>query len=110
MEYKKNEDGSFEKLKQRNVDFGGGLERITMAADGNSDMFLVNHKEILAQLENESGKKYEGENKYAFRIIGDHMRAGPFLIANGVRPFRNDRGYFVRRLIRRAVRYADKSA
>ena len=108
MEYKKREDGNFEKLAQRNVDFGGGLERITMAANNDPDIFEVNHREIIDQLEFLSRKKYDGENKYTFRIVADHMKAAVFLITDGVRPSKSEQGYFVRRLIRRAVRYADK--
>ncbi len=107
MEYKKLPDGSFEKLAQRNVDFGGGLERMSMAAANNADIFEVNHKPILAMLEEASQKKYEGDLRYAFRVIADHMKAAVFLVADGVYPSKTERGYFVRRLIRRAVRYAD---
>ena len=72
MEYKKREDGAFEKLSQHNVDFGGGLERIAMAANNNPDMFLVNHREILDQLEATSEKKYD-QDTYAFRVnCGSH--------------------------------------
>lgn len=107
MEYKKRKDGAFEKMKQRNVDFGGGLERITMAANDAVDIFLVNHKAIIDELERVSGKKYT-EDPHSFRIIADHMKAAVFLIADGMSPTKGDRGYFVRRLIRRSVRYADK--
>lgn len=109
MEYKKVADGSFEKLQQRNVDFGGGLERIVMAATNNPDIIAVNHRLILDHLEKESKKVYgldENETE-AFRIIADHMKAAVFLISDGVRPTNTDQGYFVRRLIRRSVRYAD---
>ncbi|MDE2019246.1 MAG: alanine--tRNA ligase [Patescibacteria group bacterium] len=103
MEYKKNEDGTFSKLVQRNVDFGGGLERIAMAANGVPDMFLVNHKAILDQVEKASGKKYQGEDQYAFRVIADHIKAAVFLLGDGVRPANKERGYVLRRLIRKAV-------
>ena len=109
MEYRKNADKTFSKLAQRNIDFGGGLERLTMVANNNPDIIEINHRAILDYLEKVSGKKYR-ENKEetkAFRIIADHMKASVFLIADGVLPANTDRGYFVRRLIRRAVRYAD---
>ena len=109
MEYVKNSDGSFQKLPKQNVDFGGGLERITMASENIPDVIEVNHKPILNFLEEKSGKKY-GANKEetkAFRIIADHMKAAIFLIADGVLPSNTDQGYFVRRLIRRSVLYSD---
>lgn len=108
MEYKKTEAG-FEKLSQRNVDFGGGLERLLMAYTNSPDIVSVNHRPILGHLEQVSGKRYgvqEAETK-AFRVVADHMKATVFLIADGVHPSNTDQGYFVRRLIRRSVRYAD---
>ncbi len=110
MQYLKNEDGTFSLLPKQNVDFGGGLERITMAATNSSDIIAVCHRPILDQLEKLSGKTYGSslDEIRAFRIVADHSKAAIFLIADGVRPSNSDQGYFVRRLIRRAVRYADK--
>ena len=109
MQYIKQEDGSFALLPKQNVDFGGGLERITMATQNNSDAFLANHAPIIAHLEAASGKTYGANEREikAFRIIADHMKAAVFLIADGTKPSNADQGYFVRRLIRRAVRYSD---
>ncbi|MFA5745012.1 MAG: alanine--tRNA ligase [Candidatus Paceibacterota bacterium] len=110
MQYLKKEDGSFGLLPKQNVDFGGGLERITMATTLNPDIIEVCHRPILDHLEKLSGKKY-GENKEevrSFRIVADHIKASVFLIADGVLPAKSDRGYFVRRLIRRSVQHADK--
>jgi alanyl-tRNA synthetase len=107
MQYIKNVDGTFGLLPKQNVDFGGGLERIAMAASGNPDIVAVSHAPIVAYLEKASGKKYENDLR-SFRIIADHMKAAVFLIGDGVRPSNTDQGYFVRRLIRRSVRYADK--
>lgn len=107
MQYVKNADGSFGLLPKQNVDFGGGLERIVMAATNSPDIIIVNHSPIVAHLEQSSGKKYADDMR-SFRIIADHMKAAVFLIADGVRPGPADQGYFVRRLIRRSVRYADK--
>jgi alanyl-tRNA synthetase len=107
IEYIKQADGSFTKLPQRNVDFGGGLERIAAAKVGSPDVFKVdllwNVVEKIAAL---SGKTYE-ENLVAFRVITDHIRGAVFLIADGIHPGNADQEYFVRRLLRRAVRYAD---
>lgn len=100
-------DGQFIELPQKNVDFGGGLERITAAANGNSDVFTIDTLgAIIAQLEKESGTKY-ADNKAAFRVVADHMRGTVFMLTDGVLPSNTERGYFLRRLIRRATRYAD---
>jgi len=109
MEYVKNTDGSFQKLPKQNVDFGGGLERIAMVASNNPDIIEVNHRSIIDFLEEKSDKKYGAnpEETKAFRIIADHMKAATFLIADGVLPSNTDQGYFVRRIIRRSVRFAD---
>jgi len=109
MQYQKNDDGSFSPLPKANVDFGGGLERILMAVEDNPDIIAVNHKPIIEFLETSSGKTYgaHDEDTKAFRVIADHMKAAVFLIGDGVLPSNTDQGYFVRRLIRRAVRYAD---
>ncbi|MCX6790111.1 MAG: alanine--tRNA ligase [Candidatus Kaiserbacteria bacterium] len=110
MQYIKQPDGTFGLLPKQNVDFGGGLERITMAATNSPDIIAVCHRPILDRLEQLSGKKY-GENKEevrSFRIVADHMKAAVFLIADGVFPAKSDQGYFVRRLIRRSVQHADR--
>jgi len=107
MEYKKKEDGSFEKLKQRNVDFGGGLERITAAVNEDADVFKIDTlSAVIAKLEELSAKKYE-ENLTSFRVVADHIRGAAFMIGDGVLPSNTERGYIVRRLVRRAVRHAD---
>lgn len=107
IEYKKAEDGSFQKLTQRNVDFGGGLERITAAQNGDPDVFKVDLLyEIIKQIEKLSGLHYEA-HKAEFRIIADHIRGAVFMIADHVLPSNTEQGYFVRRLLRRSVRYAD---
>ena len=107
MEYVKGENG-FQKLPKPNVDFGGGLERMAAAVNDNPDVFRVDIFDGAREaLENLSGKRY-GEHErdtYAFRVILDHIRAATFLIADGVVPSNKDQGYFVRRLIRRAVRF-----
>ncbi len=107
MQYIKQADGSFKLLPKQNVDFGGGLERILAAANNAPDVFPVAHGHLISYLEKTSGKKYIDDMR-SFRIIADHMKAAVFLIADGVKPSNTDQGYFVRRLIRRSVRYADK--
>ncbi len=107
IEYIKKEDGSFEKLPQRNVDFGGGLERIAAARVGSPDVFTVDLlQNVVLHIEKLSGKLY-AENLVPFRVITDHMRGTVFMIGDNVLPSNTEQGYFVRRLIRRAVRFAD---
>ena len=110
MEYVKTQNG-FEPLPQKNVDFGGGLERVASAVNGDPDMFLVDaFTSARLALESSTGKKYGADetDTYAFRVILDHIRAATFLIGDGVLPGNKDQGYFVRRLLRRAVRFARK--
>ena len=110
IEYIKQEDGSFTKLPQRNVDFGGGLERIAAAKNGDPDVFKVDLLwNVVAQIEAISNKAYS-DNQVAFRVITDHIRGAVFMIGDGVHPSNEQQGYFVRRLLRRAVRYADQLA
>lgn len=107
MVYQKQEDGTFAELAQKNVDFGGGLERIVAAAQNDPDVFMIDTLgAIVRELENVSGTSYK-ENTHAFRVIADHMRAVVFMMSDGVIPSSSEQGYIARRLIRRAVRYAD---
>tara|TARA_B100000508_G_scaffold60333_1_gene47138 strand:- start:177033 stop:178874 length:1842 start_codon:yes stop_codon:yes gene_type:complete len=107
MEFLKKEDGSFDTLPRRNVDFGGGLERITAATLGNPDVFLVDvFTPTREKIEELSGKAYVG-NENSFRVILDHLRGATFMIGDGVMPSNTEAGYILRRLIRRSVRHAD---
>jgi alanyl-tRNA synthetase len=107
IEYLKQDDGTFIKLPKRNVDFGGGLERITAASNNDPDVFTVDLlKNVIAQIETLSGKSYT-EHLTAFRVIADHIRGATFMIGDSIYPSNTEQGYFVRRLLRRAVRYAD---
>ncbi|MCD5381587.1 MAG: alanine--tRNA ligase [Candidatus Pacebacteria bacterium] len=106
MEYLKTDKG-FEKLPEQNVDFGGGLERIAAAANDDGDMFKIDLLwKVIEQIQTLSGKKYK-DNTEAFRVITDHIRGAVFMIGDGINPSNTEQGYFVRRLLRRAVRYAD---
>ncbi len=103
MEYIKTEKGWEKKLPQRNVDFGGGFERIVMAANNKDNIFETDLFDYLIKfLEEKSGKRYP-DNAASFEIIADHMRAATFLIADGGIPSNKDQGYIVRRLIRRTL-------
>ena len=101
MEYTKTDDGRFERLPQRNVDFGGGLERIGAAVTGNADMFAVDTLKCL--IDALPGGVGEMRSK---RIIADHVRAAAFLITDGVEPSNKDRGYMLRKLLRRSIIHA----
>lgn len=108
MEYQKT-DAGFVKLAQQNVDFGGGLERIAAAALDNPDIFRIDLFDRARQVAQAASGKAYGENPedtYAYRVVLDHIRAAVFLIGDGIVPSNKDQGYFVRRLIRRAVRFA----
>lgn len=108
MQFVKNEDGSFSNLPKQNVDFGGGLERLAFAVINSPDIFDLDvFKAARAVLEARSGKTYQ-EHTRAFRIILDHMRAASFMLAEGVTPSNTEAGYVLRRLIRRALREADR--
>lgn len=107
MEYKKSADGFFIPLPQKSVDFGGGLERITAATNGDPDIFHLDVFEGMRKwLEEYAEKKYD-DDKRSFRIILDHTRAAIFMMADGVLPSNTEQGYILRRLLRRDVRYAD---
>lgn len=110
MQYIKKEDGSFALLPKQNVDFGGGLERITAASNNDGDVFHIDiFVDIIALLEKFSGKTYDDPVlRRSFRIIADHIRAVVFMLADGVRPSNTDSGYVLRRLIRRAAQHAEK--
>lgn len=105
MEYRRTASG-FEPLPRRNVDYGGGLARIAAAAIDSPDVFRIGLLwPIVERLQELSGKTYEDETR-AMRVIADHLRGATFLAVDGVRPGNKAQGYVMRRLIRRAVRFA----
>ena len=103
MQYRRMEDGFFEPLEKKNVDFGGGLERIAAAKINNPDVFQISlMKPIIEKLEEISGKKYD-ENKVSMRVIADHLRSATFLAVDGCTPSNKEQGYVMRKFIRRAM-------
>lgn len=101
MQYMKTENG-FEELPQKNVDFGGGLERMIMAIEGQADVFKTSLiSPVIESIQNSTAKTYE-ENKKEIRIIADHMISAVFITNSGVRPSNKERGYILRRLLRRS--------
>ncbi|MCC7160366.1 alanine--tRNA ligase [Candidatus Nomurabacteria bacterium] len=104
MEFEKKDGKVIGKLKQKNVDTGAGLERITAVMQGKKTAYDTDiFSGILGKIKEFSKQS----NLKAERIIADHIRASVFMIADGVLPSNTDRGYVLRRLIRRAVRYSD---
>ena len=111
MQYNKKEDGSFEPLEHKNVDTGMGLDRTICILQGKKSVYDTDvFSGILAKIEELSGKKYgQGEEvTKAFRIVADHIRCATFMLGDekGITPSNVDQGYVLRRLIRRAIRFA----
>ena len=105
MEYNKTADGRYERLRQRNVDTGMGVERTLAVLHGLDDIFRIETiAPLVAYLERLSGRRYD-DNPAPFRVIADHLRAATFAIADGALPSNVEAGYVVRRLVRRAVRH-----
>jgi len=110
MQYNKTFEGKYELLKQQNVDTGMGLERILAVVNGVADNYQTDlFKNIFNKIEQLSDKKY-GVNAItdkAIRIIADHLKAATFIMSDekNIAPSNVDRGYILRRLIRRAIRY-----
>jgi alanyl-tRNA synthetase len=105
MAYQRTDQG-FEPLAQPNVDFGGGLERIAVATIGDPDVFKISLLQpIISKLEAISGKHYDSHTE-SMRVIADHLRAATFLAVDGVKPSNKEQGYVMRRLLRRAIRFA----
>ena len=110
MQYNHEEDGTFSNLKNRNVDTGMGLERVVAILEGVTDNYKSSiWTEIIQEIEELSNLPYEG-NEHDIRIVADHIRTSVFIAGDnsGVKPSNTDQGYILRRLIRRAIRYARK--
>ena len=106
MTYRKVAEGKFVLLDKPNIDHGSGLERIAAAAIDNPDAFKISLMwPIIQKLEEISGKNYDSHLE-SMRVIADHLRAATFLAVDGVVPSNKTQGYVMRRLLRRAIRYA----
>ncbi|MEO5627473.1 MAG: alanine--tRNA ligase [Candidatus Saccharimonadales bacterium] len=106
MGYRKVAKGKFELLDKPNIDHGSGLERIAQAAIDSPDMFRISLLwPIIEKLEVLSGKKYDTHTN-AMRVIADHLRGATFLAVDGIHPSNKEQGYVMRRLLRRAIRFA----
>jgi alanyl-tRNA synthetase len=109
IQYNRNAQGVLEELPAKHVDTGMGFERVTAVIQGktsnyDTDIFqpLIQH---IAKL---TGRKYDGDDAIPMRVIADHIRTLSFAIADGATPSNDGRGYVLRRILRRAVRYAKK--
>ncbi|MBI4036438.1 alanine--tRNA ligase [Candidatus Daviesbacteria bacterium] len=106
MQFNRQDDGMLEELKQKNVDTGMGLERTLAVLNGKKNNYQTDLFEpIMQMIEKVTGKVY-GQDDWdtvRFRIIADHVKGATFLIGDGVRPSNKDRGYILRRLVRRAA-------
>lgn len=108
MQYQKQTDGTLKELPNKNVDFGGGLERMVAATENNPDIFQTDlYSEIMETIYKVSGKVYiQDENKSLMRIIADHLKAATFMVADKVEPGNKQQGYILRRLLRStAIKY-----
>ncbi|MBI4096954.1 MAG: alanine--tRNA ligase, partial [Candidatus Levybacteria bacterium] len=105
MQYIKQEDGSFRELPKKNVDFGGGLERLAAVTKDNPDVFTSDlYAGIIQEIEKATEKNYKDDtNKIPMRVIADHLKAAIFLMLAGVTPSNKEQGYVLRRLLRRAA-------
>ena len=110
MQYNHKTDGTFEQLKNKNVDTGMGVERVVAVLEGQTDNYKSSiWTDLISKLEEISGKKYD-DDRYtrSMRIIADHIRAIVIISGDdaGIKPSNTDQGYILRRLIRRMIRYA----
>ncbi|WP_282032993.1 alanine--tRNA ligase [Metabacillus indicus] len=110
-EFNHNSDGTYTPLPKKNIDTGMGLERMVsviqdVPTNFDTDLFMP----IIGATENASGEKYrvDAEKDEAFKVIADHIRTVTFAVGDGALPSNEGRGYVLRRLLRRAVRYAKK--
>ena len=110
MQYEKKADGSVIELPKKNVDTGMGVERTTAILEGVNDNYASSiWSDVILKIEEISGKSYK-EDFLSMRIIADHIRTSVFILGDdaGVVPSNTDRGYILRRLIRRMIRHARK--
>ncbi|MEI7580151.1 MAG: alanine--tRNA ligase-related protein [bacterium] len=111
MQYKLDQNLKWQELTQKNIDFGGGFERIVMISQNKTDIFLTDlFTPIIHKIEELSGKLYISDNTNAntrsFRVIADHIRGSVFILGDGIAPSNKDQGYILRSLIRRMIRKA----
>ncbi len=108
MQYKKVDKTIFEELPNKNVDFGGGLERLIAATENQPDVFQTSlFKPIIEQIEKITQKSYKQHSR-SMRIVTDHIVAATFISSNNITPSNKEQGYVLRRLIRRGYDHFSK--
>ncbi|MEJ5283761.1 MAG: alanine--tRNA ligase [Brevinematia bacterium] len=106
IQYNRNEDGSLSPLPSKHVDTGMGFERITSVIQGKISNYDTDIFEpIISAIENLSGKKFGKDTETPIRVIADHIRTLTFAMSDGVMPSNEGRGYVIRKILRRAIRY-----
>lgn len=114
MEYKLDPNLKWQKLERKNIDFGGGFERLAMIVQGKKDIFQTDlYSGLIKKISEISGKNYlidgkEYELTKYFRILADHSRGATFILGDGISPSNKDQGYILRRFIRRLIRFGSK--
>jgi alanyl-tRNA synthetase len=109
IQYNRRQDGSLEELPAKHVDTGMGLERVVSVIQGKTSNYDTDiFQPVIQKMSELSGHPYEGASAVAMRVIADHLRTLAFAIGDGVLPSNDGRGYVLRRLLRRAVRYGRK--
>ena len=107
MQFEQQADGTRLNLPKPSIDTGMGLERIAAVMQGEHDNYDIDtFKALIAASENLTNVKAEGEQQASHRVIADHLRSTSFLLADGVLPSNEGRGYVLRRIMRRAMRHA----
>jgi alanyl-tRNA synthetase len=107
MQYEQTANEIVSELPKKSIDTGMGLERIAAVLQGTPDNYETDtFRALIAASEALTHTKAEGENKASHRVIADHLRASGFLVADGVLPANEGRGYVLRRIMRRAMRHA----
>ncbi len=107
MQYEQHADGNRIDLPKPSIDTGMGLERIAAVMQGTHDNYEIDlFKALIAQSGSLTGTETTGDNQASHRVIADHLRASSFLVADGVLPANEGRGYVLRRIMRRAMRHA----
>jgi len=104
IQYRKKADGTLEELAQKNVDYGGGLERILATLQNNPDIFQTDvFSKIIGNIEEVFRQNYISEHASSIRAVADHLKAATLLILEGVTPSNKEQGYVLRRLLRRSM-------
>ncbi|WP_288757885.1 alanine--tRNA ligase [uncultured Brevundimonas sp.] len=107
MQFEKENDEIVRKLEKPSIDTGMGLERMTTVLQGVHSVYETDlFKTLIAASEDATSTRAEGERKPSHQVIADHLRSSSFLIADGVTPSNEGRGYVLRRIMRRAMRHA----